>query len=223
MGEKRQKRELNRLTPVMLKKLPPGMHADGNGLYLDVQPSGSRSWILRTLVRRKRRDIGLGGLSTTSLAEAREEAAKLRARARKGEDILEKRRMEKRNVPTFEEAARTVHQEVAPSLRNASNRVNWLRSLENHVFPMFGKKTVDTAIDSADVLRAILPIWRTKPDMARKTLARIRRVFDWATLHHHRDVMVGNITLALPNPCIGVRAALPGQPREGHHAALPYQ
>ena len=131
--------------------------------------------------------------------------------------------MEKRNVPTFEEAARAVHQEVAPSLRNASNRVNWLRSLENHVFPVFGKKTVDTAIDSADVLRAILPIWRTKPDMARKTLARIRRVFDWATLHHHRDVMVGNITLALPNPCIGVRAALPGQPREGHHAALPYQ
>jgi Arm DNA-binding domain len=69
MGNKRR-RKLNRLEPVTLKKLRPGMHADGNGLYLVVQESGSRSWILRTLIQGKRRDIGLGGLSTTSLAQA---------------------------------------------------------------------------------------------------------------------------------------------------------
>src|SRR5215470_1402135 len=82
-----------RLKAIEVAKLGAGMHCDGDGLYLCVGDSGSRSWILRTMVRGKRRDVGLGGVSTTSLAEAREEAAALRARARKGEDILEQRRI----------------------------------------------------------------------------------------------------------------------------------
>jgi integrase len=200
------------------------MHNDGNGLYLNVQKSGSRSWILRTMVRGRRKDIGLGGLSATTLADAREEAAKLRGRARKGEDILMKRRMEKRktNVPTFEDAAATVHKEVAPSLKNDHNKVVWLRSLYNHVFPIFGKKTVD-AVESTDVLRAIAPIWIKTPDMARKTLARIRRVMDWATIHGYRDVIAGDIVVPRPNPCIGIHVALPKQPKDGNHAALSYE
>jgi integrase len=200
------------------------MHNDGNGLYLDVQKSGSRSWILRTLVRGRRKDIGLGGLSTTTLADAREEAARLRGRARKGEDILIKRRMEKRktNVPTFEEAAAIVHAEVAPTLKNDHNKVVWLRSLDNHVFPIFGKKTVD-AVESADVLRAIAPIWTKTPDMARKTLARIRRVMDWATIQGYRNLLAGDIVVPRPNPCIGIQVALPKQPKDGNHAALSYE
>jgi hypothetical protein len=43
------------------------MHPDGNGLYLLVEESGSRSWILRTVIRGRRKDIGLGGLSTRLL------------------------------------------------------------------------------------------------------------------------------------------------------------
>jgi len=71
-----------KLNAIELKKLMAGFHSDGRGLYLDVQESGSRSWVLRTLVRGKRRDIGLGGLATVSLAGAREEAGKLPARHR---------------------------------------------------------------------------------------------------------------------------------------------
>lgn len=229
MGKKRRvksrKRELNRLEPVSLKHLKTGMHNDGGGLYLVVQESGSRSWILRTMVRGRRRDIGLGGFSKANgLAEAREEAGRLRARARKGEDVLAKRRLENRlsNAPTFEEAARLVHKEVAPTLKNEANKENWLRSLDNHVFTVFGKKTVDT-VDSADILRAVGPIWTKTPDMARKTLARIRRVLDWATIKGYRNVLAGDITVPLPNPCAGIQVALPRQPKEGNHAALPYQ
>jgi len=227
MGEialvRRRKRKLNRLEPVSLWKKGPGMHADGNGLYLLVQESGSRSWILRTVIRGRRKDIGLGGLSTRSLAEARHEAATLRSRARTGEDVLEKRRIEKKktNTPTFEDAARIVHRELAPTLKNDLNRDNWLRSLENHVFEVFGRKPVD-AIDSADVLRAVGPIWTQTPDMARKTLSRIRRVMDWATIQGFRNVLAGNMTLPLPNPCSGIQVALPRQPKDGQHAALAY-
>ncbi|HMB76128.1 MAG TPA: Arm DNA-binding domain-containing protein, partial [Kiloniellaceae bacterium] len=48
-----------------------GRYADGNGLYLVVDPSGAKRWMLRTVVRGRRRDIGLGGLQLVSLAEAR--------------------------------------------------------------------------------------------------------------------------------------------------------
>jgi hypothetical protein len=63
-----------------------GTYADGNGLYLRVDASGSKRWVLRTVVQGKRRDIGLGGFSYTSLAEARARAKILRKIAREGGD-----------------------------------------------------------------------------------------------------------------------------------------
>ena len=46
----------------------PGRYGDGNGLYLMVKPSGSKSWVLRTVVSGRRRDMGLGGYPLVSLA-----------------------------------------------------------------------------------------------------------------------------------------------------------
>ena len=65
-----------------------GFYADGNGLYLRVDASGSKRWVLRTMVQGRRRDIGLGGFSYTSLVEARARARILRKIAREGGDPL---------------------------------------------------------------------------------------------------------------------------------------
>jgi len=70
----------------------PGRYADGNGLYLIVDASGAKRWVLRTVVNRRRRDMGLGGLKTVSLAEARQLAKSYRAIARSGGDPLSNRR-----------------------------------------------------------------------------------------------------------------------------------
>jgi integrase len=71
----------------------PGRIADGNGLYLFVQPSGAKSWLLRTLVQGTRRDIGLGSVRLVSLAEARDEAQRLRKVARgQGDPLAERQR-----------------------------------------------------------------------------------------------------------------------------------
>lgn len=86
------KRREKKLSVLKLKALGPGRHADGGGLYLDVQESGSRSWIFRTTIRGKRKEIGLGGLSSRTLAQAREAAADLLAKAKQGKDILEQKR-----------------------------------------------------------------------------------------------------------------------------------
>ena len=78
----------------------PGRYADGNGLYLVVEPSGSKRWILRTVIKGKRCDIGLGSVALVSLADAREEAARLRKIARSGGDPLAIRREEQRITPS---------------------------------------------------------------------------------------------------------------------------
>ena len=82
----------------------PRRIADGGGLYLLVTPGGSKSWVLRTVVKGKRCDIGLGGVTLVSLAEAREEALRLRRIARTGGDPLAERRQERRPVPSFEDS-----------------------------------------------------------------------------------------------------------------------
>ena len=53
-----------------LSSAPPGRHADGNGLYLFVQPSGTRSWIQRLVIGGRRRELGLGSHALVLLAEA---------------------------------------------------------------------------------------------------------------------------------------------------------
>src|SRR5215470_15507796 len=88
----------------------PGRYVDGNGLYLVVDESGAKRWLLRTVIMGKRCDVGLGGFTAVSLAQAREKAAKMRSVARAGGDPLAERRVALRIVPTFEVAARQVHE-----------------------------------------------------------------------------------------------------------------
>ena len=51
-----------KLTALKCKSISePGRYGDGDGLYLVVAPSGSKSWVQRITIDGKRRDIGLGG------------------------------------------------------------------------------------------------------------------------------------------------------------------
>jgi len=216
------KRTEKKLSVFKLKALGPGRHADGGGLYLDVQKSGSRSWIFRTTIRGKRKEIGLGGLSSRTLAQAREAAADLLAKAKKGEDILEQKRIVQRVIPTFEEAAGTVHTNLSTTFESETHAYNWLQSLKTYVFPKFGKKPVDR-IDPADVLSAVGAIWVDKADTAARTLRRIKTVFDYCQASGFRTTVVNGVAVPMPNPCDGVRAALPKHNGvEKHHESLPY-
>ena len=84
-----------------------GMHGDGNGLYLRVAPGGSRQWIQRITISGRRKELGLGGLASVSLAQARMKSAEIRAAVAAGRDPLAERRKEK--MPTFAEAAHEAH------------------------------------------------------------------------------------------------------------------
>ena len=191
----------------------PGRHADGGGLYLLVEPTGAKRWVLRTVVQGRRRDIGLGSATLVSLVEAREMAAAFRKTARAGGDPIAEHRKVQKLAPTFEEAARIVHAQHSRAWKNPKHIAQWLTTLERYVFPVFGDRRVDQ-IDSADVLKALSPFWLTKSGTARRVQRRIRLVFDWTKGAGHRS---GD------NPVEGLTRVLPHQSGQGaHHAAMPY-
>jgi integrase len=191
----------------------PGRYADGNGLYLKVDPSGAKRWELRTVVKGKRCDIGLGSLRLVSLAEAREEARKCRQLARTDGDPLAERRRRRLVTPTFQQAAEIVHKDHAKAWKNAKHGDQWINTLKVYAYPVFGDRRIDQ-VDTPEILNALSPIWLTKPETARRVRQRIGTVLDWAKAAGHRS---GN------NPVEDISKALPRQSdRKGHHAALPF-
>ena len=60
------------------------------------------------------------------LAEARDEAARLRKLARAGEDPLLERRRQHRAVPTFRAAAISVHASHSQAFKNEKHKEQWL-------------------------------------------------------------------------------------------------
>ncbi len=191
-----------------------GRYGDGDGLYLEVSRTGSKSWILRVTVHGRRRDIGLGGLSWVSLAEAREKARELRKVAKEGRDPLAEREA-RQDIPTFEEAARTVYEISKPGWRKGGVHVkHWISSLERHAFPVIGNRSIDT-IQSGDVLSVLQPIWFEIPETARRVKQRIRQVMAWAK---------GANFYTGENPVTAAEGSLPrhvtGQVQ--HYAAMPY-
>lgn len=205
---------VHRLTPRTIRTAGVGTHADGNGLYLVVEETGSRRWVLRTVVARRRREISLGPVRLVSLVKARAEAARLRAMARAGGDPVAETRKAKRTPLTFQAAAERVHATHAPTFRNPKHRKQWLASLTRYVFPLIGARLVDQ-VSSADVLRVLTPIWQTTPETASRVKQRLKLVLEWAEAAGFR---------AGPNPVDTIRRALPiVRRRRRHMPALPYR
>ena len=117
------------LSASFVRSAPPGRHADGNGLYLFVQPTGTRNWIQRLVVRDRKRELGLGSVAPVSLAEARQNALANRKLAREGGDPLaEKRRA--LGIPSFAEAAARVVEQQRAGWRDPNYPKVWLRNPE---------------------------------------------------------------------------------------------
>lgn len=201
------------LTAIGVKNAKPGRHADGEGLYLFVRPTRSRSWVLRAQVDGRRQDFGLGSAAVVSLGQARKKAAELRAKLKSGEEIRPSALAAEVVIPSFSEAARACHKAIKAGWRNEHHRASWLASLENHIFPRIGATQVDE-VTSVMVRDALAPIWLVIPETARRILQRIRTVLEYSHLEgwcpHEASVR-------------SVPKGLPRQPvEENHFVAMPY-
>ena len=176
---KRRGRHPNKaLSAAFVRSAPPGRHADGNGLYLFVQPTGTRSWVQRLVIRGRRRELGLGAATLVPLARAREQALANRMLARSGGDPLSEKRCVQ-GGPAFAEAAQRVLEQKRGGWRGRWHAKNWWRSMERYVFPRIGSRPV-SEVNTADVLEILSPIWHVKAATAREVRQRIRSVLEWA-------------------------------------------
>ena len=120
----RSAHSLHRLTAAGVKTIKqPGWHADGGGLYLEVDDNGRKRWALRIVVAGRRRDFGLGPLHKVSLKEAREAAADYRSKAYRGIDPLVEKKLSRARVaiPSFEECATAVHHQRRATWSNGKH------------------------------------------------------------------------------------------------------
>jgi integrase len=220
-------RQINKLsTRTVAAANEPGMLSDGNGLYLQISPSGSKSWIYRFMLRGRSRDMGLGGVDLVTLKEARALAHEARRLVKSGIDPVDARKVQKRQQAvqaattlSFAECARQLIRSHEPGWRNPKHRQQWHNTLETYAFPIFGDLPVDS-IETGLVLQAIEPIWTTKTETASRLRGRVEAVLDWAKARGYRSGenparWRGHLANLLPKK-EKVR-------RVKHHAALPYE
>jgi hypothetical protein len=140
----------------------PGLHADGDGLYLQVTAAGSKSWTFRFQLNGRRRDMGLGPAAGTSsavsLAAARQFAAQAKTLVRDGVDPIEHRTawraesvLAAAKAMTFQQAAEAYIESMRSGWRNAKHASQWSVTLDTYVYPEIGSLAVGS-VDTGLVL-----------------------------------------------------------------------
>ena len=212
MGQKL--RIKNKLTSLALKKITqPGRYSDGNNLYLKVEETGSRRWILRLSINGKRRDMGLGSFSFINLNDARELAHKYNKLAKSGIDPIQERLKEKGLSITLKECVYKVYALNKPTWKTELLGRQWINSFEHHVFPIIGHLSI-SQISSADIMNVLTPLWNSKHDTAKKLKQRLRVVFKWCRAQGY---FTGD------NPVELAEMALPRlKLNKNHHKYIPY-
>ena len=172
------------------------------------------------MVQGRRRDIGLGGAANVDLAEACEEARRLRKIAKAGGDPIAERQA-KDGVPSLEAAARDANEKLKPGWRKGGVHIRHrIASLERHVFPTLGGRPIDTTT-SGDRLTVLTPIWHENPETARRERQRLRHVMQWAKgAGHYRGENPVDIASARPPRPARARSVVSGRARST--SRMPY-
>jgi len=137
------------LTAAQVKgALEPGRYSDQNGLSLQVHKgrdgSLKKSWVVRSSLAGKRREMGLGPTSALTLKDARAKAIEIKRDVASGIDpIAEKKRAadELKSKPvevSFAECARAYIADHEVSWKNPKHRQQWRSTLATYAFPVIG-------------------------------------------------------------------------------------
>lgn len=205
------------LTDVEIRKAKPGSKPirlfDGNGLYLEISPSGGKLWRFKYRIDGKEKRLALGSYPEISLAQAREAVSEARKLKANGSDPGVVKKAQK--AAKAEQAANSL--EVVAREWFGKHRPNWapshadkiIRRLESDIFPWLGAKPI-SEITPPEILACLRRIEsRGALDTAHRALQNCGQVFRYA-------VATGR---AVRDPCGDLRGALPPA-RQGHFAAL---
>lgn len=189
----------------------PSALTDGRGLFLLVNPDGSKWWRFRYYRpgTKKRNTLSLGTFPDVSLKQARERRDQARKLVADGIDPGDQRKAESLSgAETFEAIAREWHAKHVPNWSPAhADRL--MARLEKDVFPWIGRKPIAnlTAPDVLAILRRVDA--RGARDTAHRVHQHCGQVFRYA-------VATGR---ASHDPTPALRGAIPPT-RTKHHASI---
>lgn len=206
------------LTDIQVKRAKPKdkpyTMADGDGMYLEISPTGSKIW--RMAYRQpngKNTRLTFGPYPEVSLLDARARRMDARKQRAAGTDPAQAKRIDKvnkatANANTFEAVAREWH---ANKLETWQPRTatNVMHRLEQDVFPLIGRHPIADikAPVILDVLRQIEK--RGALEMAKRQGQVCGQIFRYAIASGKADT----------DPVPSLRGALKHAPK-GHHAAI---
>jgi integrase len=203
------------LTEIQAKKSKPREQAyklaDGEGLFLLVQPNGSKLWRMKYRFGGKEKLLSFGAYPALSLAAARDKRAAAKALLSEGRDPM--RHKDDSNTGasvTFEKVAERWHANRKSALDPAHADRVWSR-LQRDVFPLLGERPINE-IAAPEVLEMIRKIEaRGALDISRRAKQGVGQVFQFA-------IACG---LAASDPTAHLRGALKPRPRVKHMSRIP--
>ncbi len=168
------------------------LKSDGGGLFLEVMPSGAKSWRVefRDKASGRRERMTLGSYPDVSLVDARARASVIRSKVAAGGNPAEEERDKRREVESrrLVDLVQSKHTGSALLDQFVSDVVRVKRSdpwpternIAKFLRPAIGDRLVHE-LTRADVERIVFPIRdRGRPAMASAVLRLLRQVFDFA-------------------------------------------
>lgn len=205
---------IQKLTARMLKTLPDGSYADGNGLFLRVQYDGAgRTWLYRRKVGNTLYRVGLGPIGQMSLDAARKLVDRMNDALAEGitpKEFLQSLRAPKEedvnDTPCLNDIYETAMKDIADlkRWRNEESERQWRRNMQTYVLPIIGDIPLDE-IGIKEVLSIVEPIWTTKTETASRVLGQLATFLNWANVHGYRSgdnpaQWNGKLSMILPSP-----------------------
>jgi len=150
-------------------KSTPYKMSDGEGLYLQIMPSGSKYWRFKYFFAGKEKLLALGVYPEVSLSDARERRSQARRALAAGRDPGAEKKEAKRVLiqnqnNSFEAIAYEWHENQKPKWTQYY-ATKTLRRLEMHVFPRLGARPI-ADITSQELLSAVRAIQESGIDIA---------------------------------------------------------
>lgn len=179
----------------LLKKGEPGRYVDGGGLYLQIGPTGGKSWLFRFMLNGKAREMGLGPVSVLDVALARLEAAECRRLALANIDPIDARNagrtkalIEASRSKSFADCAKAYIESHRAGWKNAKHAGQWEATLNTYAYPKLGNLPV-SAVDTTNVMAVLEAdnFWTTKTETAARVRGRIEKILDWAAARGYRE------------------------------------
>ena len=208
------------LTELAVKKIKPTGKpqklTDGGGMYLLIQPTGSKCWRMDYRFNGKRKTLAIGVYPDVSLAQARERRSDARKLLANGGDPSAIKRTTKQAQQKTSQVAKHSFRNLALELHKvkspmwtAGHAKQWLVSMEKYAMPVIGDRSI-SGIEPMEIVGIMRTVEKNGTFETRdRLLQTIGAVFKYA-------IATGR---AKYNPA-EIRMALTDRPKVEHFACI---